>query len=510
MPHQYSRLLRGVRQAALGADGGGLTDGQLLHAFLATHDECAFEAFVRRHGPMVLGVCRRVLRNAHDAEDAFQAAFLVLIRKAASLAGREIVGDWLHGVAYRTALKARTAQARRRVKERQMPRCEADAPDLSPEWPALLDQELNGLPQKYRVAVILCDLEGRTHQEAARRLGCPVGTISGRLSRARALLARRLRRRGLTLSTGLLAAALCPDATAAAVSRALVGSTVKAATLIAAGQAAAGIVSARVAVLTEGVVKAMLLTKLKTLGAVVLVVALVSVGAGALRPAAAADEQETKEAARPTATPAPPAPVPPAPQRMFQVQLQVDEEKDGEIKHLSRPTITTWNGRAISFMSGGEVAVHVNRNVRFVPTGVTVHIVVSSADLDGEIELDMTVSRTSAVATGIKNGALFASDSVHLLRGISLDKPVSCELKSKDQAEGTIRVTATVAEVPVEKTIESAEKDFKVAEFYRRSGKIDSALFYYQVICRRYPDTLYATQAKERIAALKNQEGLEW
>jgi DNA-directed RNA polymerase specialized sigma24 family protein len=148
MPHQYSRLLRGVRQAALGADGGGLTDGQLLHAFLATHDECAFEAFVRRHGPMVLGVCRRVLRNAHDAEDAFQAAFLVLIRKAASLAGREIVGDWLHGVAYRTALKARTAQARRRVKERQMPRCEADAPDLSPEWPALLDQELNGLPQK--------------------------------------------------------------------------------------------------------------------------------------------------------------------------------------------------------------------------------------------------------------------------------------------------------------------------------------------------------------------------
>jgi hypothetical protein len=98
---------------------------------------------------------------------------------------------------------------------------------------------------------------------------------------------------------------------------------------------------------------------------------------------------------------------------------------------------------------------------------------------------------------------LFVSDSVHLLRGISLGKPVSCELKSKDKAEGTIRVTATVAEVPVEKTIESAEKDFKMAEFYRRSGKIDSALFYYQLICRRYPDTLYATQAKERIAAMK-------
>ena len=99
MPQQYSRLLRGLRQAALGANGGSLTDGQLLRAFRATRDECAFEAFVRRHGPMVLGVCRRVLRNAHDAEDAFQATFLVLIRKVASLAGREIVGDWLHGVA---------------------------------------------------------------------------------------------------------------------------------------------------------------------------------------------------------------------------------------------------------------------------------------------------------------------------------------------------------------------------------------------------------------------------
>ncbi|HEV3116412.1 MAG TPA: hypothetical protein VGY58_05125 [Gemmataceae bacterium] len=251
--------------------------------------------------------------------------------------------------------------------------------------------------------------------------------------------------------------------------------------------------------------KAMLLTKLKTLGAVVLVVALVSVGAGALRPAAAADEQEGK--ARPTATPAPPVPVPPAPERMFQVQLQVDEENDGEIKHRSRPKLAAANGQAISFMSGGEVAVQVNRNVRFVPTGVTVHIVVSSAELDGEIDLDMTVSRTSAAATDIKNGALFASDSVHLLRGISLGKPVSCELKSKDKVKGKIRVTATVAEVPVAKTIESAEKDFKVAEFYQRSGKIDSALFYYQLICRRYPDTLYATQAKERIAALKKATG---
>src|SRR5262249_3383395 len=154
------------------------------------HDECAFEALMRRHGPMVMGVCRRVLHYAHDAEDAFQAAFLVLVRKAASLEARENVGDWLHGVALRTAVKAKASEARRRGKERRMARPEAVESDVAPEWQALLDQELQGLPEKYRVPIILCELEGRTHQDAARQLGCPVGTLSGRLSRARAMLAQ--------------------------------------------------------------------------------------------------------------------------------------------------------------------------------------------------------------------------------------------------------------------------------------------------------------------------------
>src|SRR5262249_31055445 len=154
--------------AALGSHGGGLSDGQLLRTFLDSHDEYAFEALVRRHGPMVLGVCRRVLGKVHDAEDAFQAAFLVLVRQAARLAGREIIGDWLHGVAYRTALKARSAQARRRGKERRMARPEAVEAEVMREWHALLDQELHGLPEKYRVPIILCELQGRTHQEAAR------------------------------------------------------------------------------------------------------------------------------------------------------------------------------------------------------------------------------------------------------------------------------------------------------------------------------------------------------
>src|SRR5262249_44075451 len=153
-----SGVLPHVRRAALLQDGGGMTDGQLLECFLARREEAAFEALVRRHGPMVLGVCRRVLRNAHDAEDAFQATFLVLVRKAASLLPREAVGNWLYGVAYHTALKARAAALRRRAKEAQVramsPR-EARPEDAGQEWRPLLDHELSRLPDKYREPVVL-------------------------------------------------------------------------------------------------------------------------------------------------------------------------------------------------------------------------------------------------------------------------------------------------------------------------------------------------------------------
>lgn len=247
-------LLRPLRRAVLRHDGAGLTDGQLLRSFLDRRDEAAFEALVRRHGPMVRGVCRRVLRNDHDADDAFQAAFLVLIRKAKALSMREVVGDFLHGVAYRTALKARAAAARRRAKERQAPRCEAIEEQIRPEWYSLLDQEVSRLPEKYRVPVVLCDLQGHTRKEAARQLGWREGTIAGRLARARALLARRLTRRGVALSASVLAASLAREASGH-VSHSLVHSTCNAATVLAAGQAA--IVPVKIAALTEGVVRAM-------------------------------------------------------------------------------------------------------------------------------------------------------------------------------------------------------------------------------------------------------------
>jgi RNA polymerase sigma factor (sigma-70 family) len=274
-------VLRHLRRVALRHDGGGLTDGQLLERFLAMREEAAFEALVRRHGPMVLGVCRRVLEHTHDAEDAFQATFLVFARKAESIVARDTVGNWLYGVAYRTAQKERAAATRRRVKERHMSRPEALDEDVWRELRPLLDQELNRLPEKYREPVILCDLEGQTRKEAARRLGWPEGTLSGRLSRARVLLAKRLARHGLTLSGGAVAVALSQNAASAGVPASLLGSTVQAATLVAAGHTAAGVVSTSVAVLTEGVLKAMFMTKLRIAATMVVAASLFSVGWGA-------------------------------------------------------------------------------------------------------------------------------------------------------------------------------------------------------------------------------------
>jgi RNA polymerase sigma factor (sigma-70 family) len=265
-------VLRHLSRAAL----GGLTDGQLLERFLGRRDEAAFEALLRRHGPMVLGVCRRVLRHEQDAEDAFQASFLVFARKAGTVRPRELLGNWLYGVAYRTAMKARTMNARRRARElRASIKSTAETPteDGWEELLPLLDEELHGLPDKYRVPVVLCDLEGKSRKEVARLLGLPEGTLSWRLAHARKTLAGRLARYGLAVSGGALAAALSEKAASACVTAALAVSTAKAAMSLAAGQGlTAGAVPARVVALAEGVVKTMLLTKLKAFVAVAVVV----------------------------------------------------------------------------------------------------------------------------------------------------------------------------------------------------------------------------------------------
>lgn len=234
-----NEVVRHLRRAALRQDANGITDRQLLECFLAHRDETAFEALLRRHGPMVLGVCQRVLRNPHDAEDAFQATFLVLVRKAAFVAPREMVGNWLYGVAYRTALKARTAQARRRKHERRVSALRHGDSSEDALWQdlrPLLDRELERLPDDYRASIILCDLEGKTKREAAGQLGIPEGTLSSRLARGRAILRTRLARRGVTLSLGSLATVLAQQAASARAPAFLVASTVKAALLATQGR----------------------------------------------------------------------------------------------------------------------------------------------------------------------------------------------------------------------------------------------------------------------------------
>ncbi len=255
------------------------TDGQLLEQFLVWRDQVAFAALVRRHGPMVLAVCNRVLGNATDAEDAFQATFLVLVRKARSLTAHAVLGGWLHGVARHTALKAKVAAARRRVKEQASPRREAQGDEVRNDWLPLLDEELGRLPEKYRLPIVLCDLEGRNRKEAAQLLRVPEGTVAGRLARARVLLAKRLSRHGLVVMGGSLAVTLSQNVEAACVPALLVASTNKAATVLAAGQSAAtSVISSQVASLTEGVLKLMLLTKLKIATTVLLGVAVAGAG----------------------------------------------------------------------------------------------------------------------------------------------------------------------------------------------------------------------------------------
>jgi RNA polymerase sigma factor (sigma-70 family) len=267
---------------------GDLTDGQLLERFVAGRDETAeagFTALVERHGPMVLRVCRQILGNAHDAEDAFQATFLVLARRAGSVKKRESVASWLYGIAQRVAKHSQADSARRRVHEQ---RCAAmtnlkssdDTDHSSSEnWPEL-HEEVDRLPEKYRDAIVLCYLEGLTTEVAARRLACAQGTIMSGLSRGRDQLRQRLTRRGLGPAAGFLTAGLSTGAARAAVPPALARSSVQAAMHVRAISVAAVGVTATVAALTDGVLKMMVRSSFKEIARAVLAVAALATGMG--------------------------------------------------------------------------------------------------------------------------------------------------------------------------------------------------------------------------------------
>jgi RNA polymerase sigma factor (sigma-70 family) len=294
---QLNEVIRRLRSAVLRPDVAGLPDGDLLKRYVQRRDELAFEALVRRHGPMVMGVCRRVLHHSHDAEDAFQATFLVLVRRASTLRSPSMVGNWLYGVAYRTALEAKKAAARRRAKETKVePRTEVprDAwADLRP----VLDQELDQLPDKYRTVIVLCDLEGKTRKEAARELGWPEGTVASRLATARSMLAKRLGGYGLSVSGGVLATMLCRNASACVPASVMV-SAIKVGSFFAARQAATGAMSVKITALADGVLKTMLLAKLKIAMVLVLAVACVAGGGLAFQTQAADDVPFVSEKAQ--------------------------------------------------------------------------------------------------------------------------------------------------------------------------------------------------------------------
>jgi len=262
----------------------GLSEWQLLERYLERQDELAFAALVERHGPMVLGVCRRMLASQADAEDAFQATFLVLVRRARQLGPRDAIGPWLYGVAARVALRARCAAARRRRFESTPIEEAALSWARQPgdfELAETLDQELSKLPSKYRSPIVLCYLEGQTHEEAARLLKWPVGTVKGRLARARDLLRYRLARRGLAPFALAVTGSLANDASAC-VPRELLESTVNSGMKCALGHTIAQVTSSSIASLVEGVLTAMLFTKIQSLGAALLISAVVLAGAGVM------------------------------------------------------------------------------------------------------------------------------------------------------------------------------------------------------------------------------------
>jgi RNA polymerase sigma factor (sigma-70 family) len=272
-------------------------DWQLLEDFSARHDEAAFAELVARHGSMVLRVCRRVLHHEQDAEDAFQASFLVLARRSESIRKHEALANWLHGVAYRTAMTAKRSTARRRNHEARL-RERTSSETASQTWnevQGILDEEIQRLPSSFRSTFVLCVLEGKTIAAAAAELSCKEGTVASRLARARLRLQQQLSRRGIELSALLAALCVAEGAVQAAVPRALAQTAVRAAVLIASGGTTAGLISAHVANLATGVIRAMFLQKAKIATVLLLTLGLFATGAGVVTHQVLAAREQTVE-----------------------------------------------------------------------------------------------------------------------------------------------------------------------------------------------------------------------
>jgi RNA polymerase sigma factor (sigma-70 family) len=395
------------RRAAPGASGAD--DAELLDRFVRRRDETAFELLVWRHGTMVYNVCRRVLRDAHAAEDAFQATFLVLVRKAASVGRREALAGWLYRVAYRVALRARSREVPRPTTD--FPEPGAQAPDsvLWRDLRPVLDEEVGRLPVKYRLPVILCYLSGLTTDEAARQLGVPRGTVLSRLAWARERLRARLSLRGVTLSAALLGALLASE-TAAPASAILVGVTVRAALSFAAGQPAAA--SAGAVLLMEGVVRDMVMSRIRS--GMLVVMALAAVGLGvalwATRPATAEPVDRKREEPARQAPSDPPG-----------------GKEEAKVPDAPRP-IGVWE-RTIVAKEGGSITLTIRVDAHRV--SLTQSVLDKGKAMKATLEGDYSVSRDYVLygfVTGVdlpENAEGQEVDELGKMQAHILDQPFS-------------------------------------------------------------------------------------
>jgi RNA polymerase sigma factor (sigma-70 family) len=420
---------------------GSLSDGQLLERFVTQREEAAFEAIVERHGPMVLGVCRRVLRNDHDAEDAFQTTFLVFSRKAGSVTPRDMVANWLYGVAYKTAMKARALTAKRHARERQvtvMPEPEAVSQTHGSELRLVLDQELSRLPGKYRVPIILCHLEGKTYREVAHQLGWPEGTLSGRLSRARILLAKRLTRRGLRVWAGSMAVLISQNSASASVPNSLMKATVKAASLLTTDQGiATGVISSKATALVQGVLKSMSMTNI--LKQFTVVMALVSGVTLLLVHNPRAEEGDKPPRMNTgfaqTSSPNPIKPVPPSPVRSYKIRWQVSQR--GEKIELGSDT-TAPEGQLAHLRLGRAVDSNLSSradapNGETVPLGFAGTATVSSAK-NGKLCVDVRADEVER--DQVEDGLQLRGETIRLIKVVDPGEGIQLQfrMRKKHQA----------------------------------------------------------------------------
>jgi RNA polymerase sigma factor (sigma-70 family) len=359
---QLEQILGSLRRLVGGREADALSDAALLRDFVRSHDEDTFQVLLERHGPMVLGVCRRLLRDEQEAEDAFQTTFLVLVRKAASLRRQESLGSWLYGVAYRIARRSRMRLNRTTTGWREV--AVAGDPDEELAWRDLrpvLDEELRRLPEKYRRPVLLCFVEGKTQEGAARDLGWTRGTLRGRLERGRDLLQERLARRGIALPAALLAGVLAARATAA-VPGDLASTIARAASALLEEHGALGLVSAPV---LEAVERTLLMMRVRKLTAVLLVVlaaVLVAGGAAHLVRRVGAEKPGEPPAPAP-AEPPPVAAEPPRKEEPMPADPQRDPLPEGAVARLGTLRLYHEGGFHIAYSADGKVLASAGAGV---------------------------------------------------------------------------------------------------------------------------------------------------